>query len=432
MANVYNISGLSYKPHENMEWFTRSIYGGRLVQGGYLRVLTDIKGDELLSQIDIENKILQADGKDCAWTPNQLIKLSEQKASVKTYKINAEQCIDELENKRTAFMLTPGAKNEELPDELEEATLWLIAIGLSNEIEQMIIGGDETKDPNDFNGMVKTLLASPTAIQLDGEVITVENVLGLVERVYDAIPEDVLQAEDAGILYMFISYGTRRKLRRALSKATNQVLYPSFTLDDADKKNPKVFYEGVEMVPVKSTSYTDISNTIIAITGTNALLLTDLMSDLEDIELGQFAPPFDNKVFIRGRLRLGFAIPFHDEAVIMSTLITTDRIPAGNDDLRIVPNNLIFAQAGETKTFTVITKDATAAITINAAGSGFTATKGTTTAGVTTVTVVAADATGAINPKTGQVLVSIVDADRSATLMLEQRNDNGEIVVSEE
>lgn len=431
MANVYNISGLSYTPHENMEWFTRSIFGGRLVQGGYVRVLTDIKGDELLSQIDLENKILQADGKDCAWTPNQLIKLSEQKASVKTYKINAEQCIDELENKRTAYMLTPGAKNDELPDELEEATLWLIAVGLSNEIEELIIGGDETKDPNDFNGMVKTLLSSPSAIQLQGQTITVNNVLELVEEVYDALPEPVLQAEDSGTAYMFVSYGTRRKLRRALAKATNQVLYPSFTLEDTDKRNPKVYYEGVEIVPVKSTSYTPIDDVIIAMVGNNALLLTDLMSDLENIELGQFPAPHDSKVFIRGRLRLGFAIPFADEAVIMSPAITADRMPDGNDDLRIVPNNLIFDVAGETKTFTIITKDTTAAVSINAAGSGFTATAGETVGGVTTVTVVATDATGSINPKTGQVLVSIDDTDRSATLMLEQRNDAGNIEVTE-
>ena len=57
MANMYNINSLSYNAKENPEWFTRAMFGGRLVQGGYIRVLTGIKGDELLSQIDLENKI---------------------------------------------------------------------------------------------------------------------------------------------------------------------------------------------------------------------------------------------------------------------------------------------------------------------------------------------------------------------------------------
>ena len=71
MANMYSINGLSYTAKENPEWFTRAMFGGRLIQGGYIRVLTGVKGDELLSQIDLENKILQIDGKDCAWTPKE-------------------------------------------------------------------------------------------------------------------------------------------------------------------------------------------------------------------------------------------------------------------------------------------------------------------------------------------------------------------------
>lgn len=427
MANMYNISGLSYKPHENPEWFTRAMYGGRLVQGGYVRVMMDVKGDELLSQIDLENKILQIDGKDCAWTPNQIIKLSEKLAKVKTYKINLEQCIDELENKRTLYQLTPGATNEALPDELEEATLALIAIGLSNEIEEMLIGGDETKDPNQFNGMEKILLNSTEAAKIVGTTLTKANVLDAVESVYDEIKEDVLQAEDQGQLYAYVSYGTRRKIRNALASVNNQVIAANWTVDDSDKKNPVMYYLGMEIVPVKGIG----QNTIIGITANNAILLTDLLSDLDGIELGQFPKPMDNKVWIKGRLRLGFVIPFEDEAVIYSPAVTVAQEAKDFDDLRIVPNNLVFDVAGETKTFTIITKDTDAAVSINASGSGFTATAGVTTAGVTTVTVVATDITGSIPTKTGQVVVSIDDTDRSATVMLEQRNDAGNAQVGE-
>ena len=427
MANMYNISGLSYKPHENPEWFTRAMYGGRLVQGGYIRVMMDVKGDELLSQIDLENKVLQIDGKDCAWTPNQIIKLSEKVAKVKTYKINLEQCIDELENKRTLYQLTPGAVNEALPDELEAATLQLIAIALSNEIEEMIVGGDESKDPNQFNGMVKTLLNSTEAAKLVGTALTKANILDAIEAVYAAVPEDVLQAEDQGELYVYGSYANRRLVRNALADKNNQVIAASWTVDDTDKKNPKLFYLGMEYVPVKGID----NGTLIGITANNAILLTDLMSDLDGVELGQFPKPMDNKVWIKGRLRLGFVIPFESEAVIYSTAITTAQEAKDFDDLRIVPNNLVFDVAGESKTFTIITKDTDAAVSINASGSGFTATAGTTTAGVTTVTVVATDITGSIPTKTGQLVVSIDDTDRSATVMLEQRNDAGNAQVGE-
>lgn len=426
MANMYNINGLSYNAKENPEWFTRAMFGGRLIQGGYIRVLTGIKGDELLSQIDLENKILQIDGKDCAWTPNQIIKLSEKKASVKTYKINLEQCIDELENKRTLYQLSPGAKNESLPSDLEAATLALIAIGLSNEIEEMVVGGDESKDPNQFNGMVKTLLSSDVSIQLAGQVLTKANVLDAVEAVYNAIPEDVLQSEDAGTLYVMGSYNTRRLIRSALADKNNQVIAASWTVDDADKRNPRLYYLGMEFVPAKGID----NNTLIGYDSRNAYLLTDLLSDLDEVELGNFPKPNEDKVFIKGRLRLGFVMPFEDEAVIMSKAITTDR-PGREDGLAVTPNSLVFRAAGESKTFNVITNTGVTP-TLSDAPAGFTVNKGEVTTAdgkdTTPVTVVAADNTGAMRPRVGQIIVSIPDEDRNVIVTLNQRNEDVDTV----
>jgi hypothetical protein len=427
MANMYNINALSYKPSENPEWFTRAMFGGRLIQGGYIRVLTGIKGDELLSMIDLENKILQIDGADCAWTPNQLVKLSEKTASVKTYKINTEQCINELESKRTVHMLSPGAQNEALPDELEAATLQLIGMGLSNEIEEMLIGGKTATNPNEIDGMVTQLLASTEATKLVGATITTSNVLAAVEAVYNAIPEEVLQAEDAGTLYCLCSYATRRKIRSALAALGNQVIAPNWTIDGTDNKNPRMYYLGMEIVPAKGID----NNTLVGYDSSNAFLLTDLESDLEQIELGQFPKPNEDKVFIKGRLRMGFVIPFESECVIWSSAISTAQSPADSmNDLRVVPNSLVFEQDGQTKTFTVITADEAAEITVTGAGApGFTVTAGTTTDGVTVVTVVAADGTGSRDPRVGQVKVSIDDTDRFAFVTLNQRNDSEHVSV---
>lgn len=419
MANMYNINGLSYTTKENPEWFTRAMFGGRLIQGGYIRVLTGIKGDELLSQIDLKGKILQIDGKDCAWTPNQIIKLSEKKATIKTYKINLEQCIDELENKRTTYMLSPGAQNDELPPELEAATLMLISIGLSNEIEEMIIGGDETVDPNQFNGLQKQLLLSTEAAKIQSAVMTANNVLGIVETAYDAVAESVLQAEDAGTLNAFISYNARRLIRKALTTKDSQVVYSDWSIDDTDKKNPKLYYIGVELVPVKSIN----KDTVIFIDATNAFLTTDLLSDLEDIKMGQFPEPMESKVWIKGRLRLGFVIPFEDEAVISSPLATNQTANHG-PQLRVVPNSLVFEADGETKTFTVYT-DSGITPTFGAAATGFTVTPGTTTAGVTVVTVVAANNTGARDPRVGEIDVQHpTDVTIRQTVTLNQRNED--------
>jgi hypothetical protein len=423
MAQMYNIDELSYTPHDNPEWFTRAAYGGRLIDSGIIRVLTGIKGGEKLSMIDLENKVLQIDGADCAWTPNQIIKLSEKDAKVTTYKINLEECIDKLESKRTNHMLSPGAENDSLPPELEAATLQLIAIQLSNEIEEMIFSGDSSVDPNQFDGMERILLDSPEAAKIVGVPITAANVVGIVETMYDAIPEEVLQAEDAGTLYMFGSYANRKLLKKALVASgklnASQVITTSWDVDAADKKNPRIYYEGLEYIPVKGIG----KNTLIIIdTRTNAFLLTDLESDLEGIELGQFAKPNANKIWIKGRMRLGFVIPFEGEAVIYSDKVTAAQeayTPA--NELRLIPNSLFFKAVGETKTATVITEDATALIDALAANPlGFTVTKGVTTAGVTTITVVAADNRNNPNVRTGEVNIKITGKNRGVTLTLNQ------------
>lgn len=423
MANMLKIDELSYVPSENPEWFSRAMFGSKLITSGLVRVLMGIKGDELLNQIDIENEVLQLDGKDCAWTPNQILKLSEKKASVETYKINLEQCIDVLENKRTNLLLSPGAQNEELPDEFEDAALYLIAMAVSNEIEVMFFGGDKSVNPNHIDGLRKILLNSPIAAKRKGAVLTVDNVLDEFMAAYLMVPEEVLRAEEAGTLRCFTTWGAARLLRLALAKVPNDNfnIAQNFYINRDDPKNVEVRIFDTVLTPVKGLGPSDI----IFADSNNLLLLTDLTSDLENIEIGPFAKPHENKVWIKGRLRLGIAVPFEDEAVISSPDVVTELSYTNpNGDLIIRPNNLNFAAIGESKTFTVITRDEDAEISLSANPDGYTVTKGATADGVTTVTVVASNNTGNVGPRVGQVIVTITGTDRSASVMLATRMED--------
>ncbi len=90
---------------------------------------------------------------------------------------------------------------------------------------------------------------------------------------------------------------------------SNVVVSPNFTVE-----GDVVRYMGVELVPVKGLG----DNDMVAADARNFLIGTDLVRDLEEIRLGQKAAPHDNIIFIDGRLRLGFAIPFEDEVVFYS------------------------------------------------------------------------------------------------------------------
>ncbi|GAB6011909.1 hypothetical protein [Viscerimonas tarda] len=307
MANMYDISPLSYQPSSNMDWFTKALFGGRLIESGKIDVITGVKESTALNLINFEDSLLQADGRNCAWTPDQIFKLSEKEVEIKTYKINLEQCIDDLENKRINIMLKPGAKNRALPESLEEATMAMLATELSSEIEAKIFNGDSSEEETDFDGAVKVLTGSTSAVKITGVTLTKANVLAELEKVYAAIPEKVLaKGLENDSLKIYVAYATLQRLRMALASVSNQVVSSALTFQDDTLR-----YLGVEIVPVKGLG----NKTMIAADMTNFLLATDLLSDTEEIRIGQFPAPNDNKVFIDGRLRLGFVIPFEDEVV---------------------------------------------------------------------------------------------------------------------
>lgn len=311
MANMYDISSLTYQPSSNMDWFTKAVFGGKLIEKGKITPIIGVKESTQLNLIDIAGNILQADARDCSWTPQQIAKLSEKELKVKTYKINLEQCIDELERKRTIWMMGPGAKNQELPDTLEEATMALLANELSGEIETKIFKGDSA-NANDFDGVIKVLTNSADAVKVTGVALTKDNVLEEIEKAFAALPEDVAASGlEKGSLNVYVSYATLMKVKIALGGVfgANVVVNPNFIVE-----NDVVKYLGAEIVPVKGIADTDM----VVAEASNFLLGTDLLSDLEEIRLGQFPAPHDNKIFIDGRLRLGFVIPFEDEVVYYS------------------------------------------------------------------------------------------------------------------
>ncbi len=304
---MYNISPLSYQPSTNMDWFTKALFGGRLIENGKIDVITGVKESTFLNLLNFEHTLLQPDGRDCAWTPEQVFKLSEKEVKIKTYKINLEQCIDDLERKRINVMLKPGAKNTDLPEALEEATMEMLAAELSSEIETKIFTGNSTTDPNDFDGAVTVLSASTEAIKITGVALTKANIVAEIEKVYNAIPENVLvKGLENDSVKIYVAYETLQRLKMALASVSNQVIATAFTLEAEALR-----YLGLEIVPVKGLN----NKTIIAADISNFLLATDLLSDTEEIRIGQFPAPHDSKIFIDGRLRLGFVIPFEDEVV---------------------------------------------------------------------------------------------------------------------
>lgn len=313
---MIKIEGFNVTPQVDEKIFTPALFGAKIIRDGRITIMTDVRDSMYLNQMSIFDSVLQKDSSDCAWTPKQNLLLSEKMFGVKTWKVNEEQCIKDLEKYRTNVWLNPGANQKELPQNIEETALYLLQTKISLEVESKIFTGDSATNADDFDGAVAVLSKSADAIKIKGVTLNRQNVLDELDKVYVQIPTDVLEKGlEENSMYIYMSPNTHRCIRMSLPTLwnSNNVIAQNITLD-----NEVIRYMGVELVPVKSLDDT----TMIAAARSNFILGTDLVSDLTYLRFGQFPAPYDSKVFFDGRLRLGFVIVFEDECVFYNANVS--------------------------------------------------------------------------------------------------------------
>ena len=169
----------------------------------------------------------------------------------------------------------------------------------------MLFGGDSTND-NEFDGFVKILKDAADSIKVAGSNLTKANIISELEKVFTAIPEAVLQqGEDA--IKIFVSYNSYRALKMALANVDSQVIAAAFTVDGG-----VIRYLGIEIVPAVGITNAQM----VAANTDNLIMLTDLLSDFANIELGTFPKPNENRLWVKGALKIGVAIAYPSEAVL--------------------------------------------------------------------------------------------------------------------
>lgn len=305
MAEMYDITGISYQASRQPEWFTKALFTGKIIDGNYVRILPNVKKSTYLNMLDLDGNVLQKSNHDCAWNPTAALKLSEALATVTDYKIQLEDCIEKFESTWLVDRMKAGANVDELPATLGEASLDIVGKSVNADIERMLFGGDSAND-NEFDGFVKILNDAADSIKVAGSNLTKANIISELEKVFTAIPEAVLQqGEDA--IKIFVSYNSYRALKMALANVDSQVIAAAFTVDGG-----VIRYLGIEIVPAVGITNAQM----VAANVDNLIMLTDLVSDFANIELGTFPKPNENRLWVKGALKIGVAIAYPSEAVL--------------------------------------------------------------------------------------------------------------------
>lgn len=320
MANLIN-NQITYTVKNNGEWFYQSLQKAHTLANDYIRVIPNVTKDVKIHKLVMANNtVSQVDNRDCAWSPTQRITLNEATFQVKNFKINEEQCMEELDSIWSEMQYREiGATKDQWPtntdgnESLESAVMFHLQNSLSQDIERIIWGGSGNTVAGVQDGIVDKALASATSIKITGQTIDAANVLGEIEKVYNAIPNVVLNDgefdPEKAAVKIFVNMDIMRYLRQALSTVatSNQVILPSFAVEGG-----KIYYLGVEIVVVGLPA-----NTMIAASKDNLVFVTDLLSDTQEIR-AQFGNDLkdESMLYIKGAYRANAGMIFDDELVI--------------------------------------------------------------------------------------------------------------------
>ena len=323
MAQLIN-NTLAFTPKTMPDWFYKVLLKPNFIAKDYIRVEGNVTKEAVLRKLVMANNtVSQVDNRDCAWTPKQRFTNDTETFTVKNWKINEEQCLEELDSIYSENVLSEfrdyqaGATKTVAPGDLEDAVMFHLENSLGADIDRIIIGGAGNAVDGIQNGLIDKALASANTIKIQNTVnIDATNVLAEIQRVYDAIPnvvinESLYEPEKAPVR-IFVDINTYRYALQALSGVAGQyqVVLPSWTYEGG-----VIRYMGVEIALVNYMP----ANTMLAASRDNMIFFTDLLSDTKEIRVAHGNDLKDESmVYIKGAYRAEAAFVFEDEAVIYS------------------------------------------------------------------------------------------------------------------
>ena len=322
MANLIN-NTISFTPKVMPDWYYKVLLKPNFIAKDYIRVEPNVTKEAVLRKLVMANNtVSQVDNRDCAWTPKQRFSNDTETFTVKNWKINEEQCLEELDSIYSENVLSEfrnyqaGATKTIMPNDLETAVMFHLENSLGADIDRIIIGGNGNAVDGIQNGLIDKALASSNTIKVSAVNIDATNVLSEIQKVYDAIPnvtlnEGLYEPEKAAVR-IFVDINTYRYALQALSGVAGeyQVVLPSWAYTDG-----KLTYMGVEICLVNYMP----ANTMFAASRDNMIFFTDLLSDTKEIRVAHGNDLKDESmVYIKGAYRAEAAFVFEDEVVLYS------------------------------------------------------------------------------------------------------------------
>jgi hypothetical protein len=274
-------------------------------------VMVGVKSAETINIMDTD-AIFQAGG-SCGFTASGSTTFTQRTVTVGKIKVNESLCPKDLEAKYLQKALPTGSMYDSIPFEQEFAEKK--AKTIASQLETALWQGDTTSgnaNLSKFDGLVKLIgaasgvVAANVSTYISGaplSTITAGNVISIFDGVYQAIPAQVVAADDMAI---FCGQDVFRTYTVALKNA-NQFHYSIDVKADSEFVLPGTPIKVIALQGLNGT------NKVYAMRLSNLFLGTDLLNEEEKFEIF-YAKEADQVRFV-SEFKMGVNVAFPDEIV---------------------------------------------------------------------------------------------------------------------
>lgn len=293
------LSGIpAYVDETREQLISRVVLGGESIAMADL--ITGAKGPVAMHFLD--STVTFGDANSCSFDPTDEHTISQRIVTPKYLKVNQTFCDKNLLGSYAAHQVKIAAGVKTLPYEAE--MLDQVSKGIQNKLEVMFWQGDSAKDPNSFDGILKTAVA-------DGaNVITKAKGTSLytaVKEGYLSLKEELMQDD----LTIFMSDGAYRNLIQEL------VALNFYHIFDNDNSRTTVLPgTNCKIVAVHGLNGADSTNEVIVFARkSNLVYATDMQNDSEVFDFWYSA---DDRVFkLAVEFMAGANVKYPDEITVL-------------------------------------------------------------------------------------------------------------------
>lgn len=314
------VNALSYDSKRDAKVFAELLAKSYTIENDNISIIPNIKTSSVKVNKFSATKsgLVQEDARNCAWDANGTLTFGEKEIVPANLKVNVELCKEDLDQLLSQETYK-SVKRGEMPPAIEDVILEQLQNAIGQDNEKLIWTASKTGG-DACDGIITQATTDANVVKVSGTTLSSANVLAEIVKVYDAMPQEMLDANDkatsnADAVKIFVSPKTFRFAMQALSNqpsapTNTNVQLPSFT-KEGDAKNLRIFYLGIEIVKAGVGD-----DTMFAAQIGNLVLATNLLEDANLKGQDGVGAKEEGMYYVKAQYRLAATYVFSTECVL--------------------------------------------------------------------------------------------------------------------